>query len=205
MPASDSDQPKRDHGVTSVTLIQKIRSGDESAWMRMVDLYTPLVCHWCQRWGLQSADVDDVAQDVFVTVSKNIESFRKEYAGDTFRGWLRGIARNKLYEFNRRSGSQATGAGGDDAQRRIAEIPDEPNETGDDPADAEQISALFRRVLDAIRTEFEPKTWQAFWRVAMDEVSTADVADELKMSTSAIRMAKSRVLRRLREECGDIA
>ena len=44
--------------ATSVTLLQRIRAGDGEAWRRMVDLYTPLVYHWCQRWGVHGPDAD---------------------------------------------------------------------------------------------------------------------------------------------------
>lgn len=53
-------------------------------------------------------------------------------------------------------------------------------------------------------TAYEGWTWRAFWRVAVDGCSPADVADELDMSVNAVYIAKSRVLRRLREELGDL-
>jgi RNA polymerase sigma-70 factor (ECF subfamily) len=51
--------------------------------------------------------------------------------------------------------------------------------------------------------EFEERTWQAFWRTAVDGRSAADVGAELGMTPGAVRVAKSRVLHRLREELGD--
>jgi RNA polymerase sigma-70 factor (ECF subfamily) len=43
-----------------------------------------------------------------------------------------------------------------------------------------------------------------FWRVTVDGEATAEVARDLSVSPSAVRLAKSRILRRLREELGDI-
>jgi RNA polymerase sigma-70 factor (ECF subfamily) len=54
-----------------------------------------------------------------------------------------------------------------------------------------------------IRNEFEERSWQAFWRMAVGGRTANDVAAELSMSPGAVRVAKSRVLRRLREELGD--
>ena len=54
-----------------------------------------------------------------------------------------------------------------------------------------------------IRNEFEPRTWQAFWLTAVEGRAPKDVADELGMSGGAVRVAKSRVLHRLRAELGD--
>jgi RNA polymerase sigma-70 factor (ECF subfamily) len=55
-----------------------------------------------------------------------------------------------------------------------------------------------------IRSEFEERTWQAFWRTAVDGLTAADVGAELHMKSGAVRVAKCRVLQRLREELGDI-
>ena len=61
-----------------------------------------------------------------------------------------------------------------------------------------------RRVLESIRAEFEPRTWQAFWRIVVDGQSPAEVAATLGMSLPAVYQAKSRVLRRLRRELGSL-
>jgi RNA polymerase sigma-70 factor, ECF subfamily len=63
---------------------------------------------------------------------------------------------------------------------------------------------LFHRALDMIRAEFEPRTWQAFWQTTIDDRAPKDVAADLGMSPGAVRVAKSRVLHRLREELGDL-
>jgi RNA polymerase sigma-70 factor (ECF subfamily) len=44
----------------------------------------------------------------------------------------------------------------------------------------------------------EPTTLAAFRRVALDEVSPEQAADELGLSVAAVWLAKSRVLNRLR-------
>ena len=59
------------------------------------------------------------------------------------------------------------------------------------------------RVLELVRAEFEDRTWQAFWQTAVEERPTREVADGLGMSPTAVRIAKSRVRRRLREALAD--
>jgi RNA polymerase sigma-70 factor (ECF subfamily) len=55
-----------------------------------------------------------------------------------------------------------------------------------------------------VRGEIEPRTWEAFWRTAVDGRPPAHLAAELGMTAAAIRQAKSRVLRRLKREVGDL-
>ncbi len=190
-----------DFSVTSLSLLQRIRNGDASGWRRVVDLYAPLVQHWCRRWGVQPADADDLVQEVFQAAAQGIDGFRRDRPGDTFRGWLRAISRHKVMSFWRSNSQRPEVFGGSEALRRLQEVPDAPE---DDPEDAEQTSAVFHRALGLLHSEFEPRTWQAFWRCAVDGLSAPEVAAELGMSATAVRMAKSRVLHRLREELGDL-
>jgi RNA polymerase sigma-70 factor (ECF subfamily) len=188
---------------TSLSLLQRIRDGETSGWQRVIDLYGPLVQYWCRRWGVEGADADDVAQEVFAAAAQSIGGFRREREGDTFRGWLRVIARHRVLAFWRSRARQPEAPGGSTAHQRLQELPEEA-EPPDDGEEANQFAALVRRALGQLRAEFEPRTWQAFWRVTVDGLSAPDAAAELGMSANAVRMAKSRVLRRLREELGDL-
>jgi RNA polymerase sigma-70 factor (ECF subfamily) len=54
--------------------------------------------------------------------------------------------------------------------------------------------------MELVKDEFQPNTWQAFWRTAVEGRAAQEVGDELKMTPGAVYVAKSRVLARLREE-----
>ena len=185
---------------TSPTLLERVRRHDQEAWARLVYLYAPLIIHWCHTGGVRGADADDLRQEVFQAVAARIADFRRDRPGDTFRGWLRGITRHKLLDHYRKRQGQPAAAGGTDAQQRLLEVADpvEPTET------PEQVTGLYHRALELVRAEFEVQTWQMFWRVAVEDQAPADVAAELNVTPAAVRKAKSRVLRRLREEVGDL-
>ena len=84
-------------GVTSTSrsLLVRLNEHEEAAWDRLVELYTPPVCHWCRGQRLPEQDLPDVIQEVFKAVSLNIDRFRHDRPGDTFRGWLRTISRSR--------------------------------------------------------------------------------------------------------------
>jgi RNA polymerase sigma-70 factor (ECF subfamily) len=190
-----------DSSGTSLSLLQRIRDGDSSGWRRVVALYAPLLQHWCRRWGVQGADADDLVQEVFHAAAQSIVNFRREHSTDTFRGWLRTITRYKVLDFWRSHERRPEAFGGSEALQRLQQVPEIE---ADDPDDAEQSSAVFHRALGLLQGEFEQRTWQAFWRATVDGLSAPEVAAELGMTASAVRMAKSRILRRLREELGDL-
>ena len=206
-------------GSTSRSLLADARLADPEAWERLARLYAPLVAYWCRRWGVAEQDVVDVLQDVFAAVANHLDRFRKERPGDTFRGWLLTITRNKTNDYLRRRGQEPAAAGGTEAALRFKQVIDphsaapagdagvtdtaETDAAQTDAADVAIFDAVLRTALDAIRGEFHEQTWRAFWGVVVEGRATADVAADLDMRPGTVRVAKSRVLLRLRRELGD--
>jgi RNA polymerase sigma-70 factor (ECF subfamily) len=203
-----NDNPKNGDGSrsstsTSPSVLERARAGDAQAWERLVALYAPLVLQWCRGWELREHDAADVFQEVFQAVATHLAGFRKERAGDTFRGWLRTITRNKVHDLFRRQDREPGGIGGTDAQARLAEYP-APDRQDSSLSEERGERRLFAQALESIRAEFAERTWQAFWRTTIEGRPAPEVAAELSMSAGAVRVAKSRVLQRLREELGDL-
>jgi RNA polymerase sigma-70 factor, ECF subfamily len=192
-------------GSTSRSLLAGAVLADPASWERVVRLYAPLVAAWCRRWGVAEQDIGDVLQEVFSAVAGHLDRFRKERPTDTFRGWLATIARNKVHDHFRRRAVEPVAPGGTEATMHLQQIldpvsPDEPAELTDEVL----LDDLLRNALDAIRSEFHEGTWKAFWGVVVEGRATADVAADLGMKPGAVRVAKSRVLLRLRKELGDV-
>jgi RNA polymerase sigma-70 factor (ECF subfamily) len=199
---SDTPRPAPDaQQVTSKTLLQRLRANDSEAWRVMVQLYTPLVRHLATRGGVRGVDVEDVTQEVLQAAATHLQNFRRDKPGDSFRGWLRGITRNMVLQHFRRRGCNPRGSGGTDALVRLQEVEDATNPEEDtDPV--EELDGLRRRALELVRSEFEERTWRAFWMTVVEGRAPAEIAAETGVTPTAIRMAKSRVLRRLKETFG---
>ncbi|MBN2294862.1 MAG: sigma-70 family RNA polymerase sigma factor [Pirellulales bacterium] len=185
----------------SSTLLQRVRAKRPEAWERLVDLYGPSVYGWCRRAGLGPADSADVVQEVFAAVARCVDDFRRDRAGDSFTAWLATIARNKIHDHYRRQKDRPRAAGGTVAQQQFLEMPDHESPDLIDNSELEQTDRMLsRRGLQLVRAEFENRTWEAFWRTTVDAHAPANVAEDLGMSVAAVYKAKSRVLRRLRQE-----
>jgi RNA polymerase sigma-70 factor, ECF subfamily len=189
--------------ATSRSLLERIKADDAVAWDRLINLYAPLAYRWCRRWDLPEQEIADVLQEVFQAVATHIATFRKEREGDTFRGWLRTITQNKVRDHFRKLGREPGGAGGTDAQIRFSRLPATQPPDEDDSSERRADRGVVGRALELIRGEFEERTWRAFWLTAVEDRVPKEVAIELRMSPGAVRVAKSRVLRRLREELGE--
>jgi RNA polymerase sigma-70 factor (ECF subfamily) len=201
-----SNQPNSADGIpfpsTSLSLLERVKVHDAEAWRRLVHIYGPLIYQWCRRGQLRQDDAADVAQEVFRAVATRIGAFQQGRPGGSFRAWLWTITRHKIGDHIRRARKAPGGVGGTDAHDRLLQLPEQ---LPADDLDVTDVTRLVHRALAEIRPEFEERTWQAFWRAAALGHAPRDIAADLGVSPDAVRMAKSRVLRRLRDELPDLA
>ncbi len=169
------------------------RPAEQAAWQQFVKLYTPLVCHWARRLGLAGDDVADLVQDVFAVLVEELPRFQYD-ASKRFRAWLWTLTLNKVQEKRRRR-AIPTELASDDALSEVTVV-----EPRDGFMEREYHEFLAGRALELMQAEFQPTTWKAFWDCAVHDRSAADVGAELGISVAAVYAAKSRVVRRLRQE-----
>ncbi len=169
--------------------------------MRLVRLDSPLIHHWCRQWGIADHEVADVSQEVLAAISSSLGQFRPDQPGTSFRGWMRGIARHKLVDYSRLREQRAVG--GTDAQLQLQQVPAPSHEVALSEGSSE-VSDLYHRALREVQHQVERRTWTAFGQATVESRPTAEVAAELGITANAVRLAKSHVLRRLREEMGEL-
>jgi RNA polymerase sigma-70 factor (ECF subfamily) len=66
--------------------------------------------------------------------------------------------------------------------------------------EAEYQQYLVGRAVELMQTDFQPSTWKACWAVVVEGKPAAQVAADLGLTVEAVYAARSRVLRRLRQE-----
>lgn len=185
---------------TSLTLLERLRDSDESeSWDRLAELYTPLLRAWMRRYDVQESDADDVVQQVLMTVAAEVRSFDHNGRDGAFRSWLRKILANRLREHWRARKYRPVATGNSDFRRQLDELADDRSGVSE-LWDREHDEFVMKRLMEIVRPQFEPRTWQAFRRQVVDGERADAVAAELGMKTGAVYMAKSRVLNALRRE-----
>ncbi len=124
---------------------------------------------------------------------KKLPAFEYERRS-SFRAWLSVITRNKCLDYLRRRRPFYDGDGNDPLVASDAELFSEE----------EYRTFVTRRALELMQAEFEDRTWRACWELVVDGRSATEIAEKLGMSINAVYIAKSRVLRRLRDELADL-
>lgn len=186
---------------TRLSLIARIRGEDGAAWAELVELYSPLVAFWSRRQGIRDSELHDVKQEVFFAVSRSIDRYQPTGESGSFRAWLWSLVRHKMIDAIRRQQRSMPASGGSTALHVIQNVPEQLDASDKD--ERSEFTSLVHRALDQVRNEFEPKSWQAFWRTTIDGLSVASIAQELELTPAAIRQHRSRILRRLRQQLGE--
>jgi RNA polymerase sigma-70 factor (ECF subfamily) len=187
--------------ATSTGLLTRARDlADRPAWERLVAIYEPLLHGWLRRQKVQHADAEDLIQGVLSAVAAELQGFQHNGRTGAFRSWLRAMLVNRLRAFRRSQRVRAACQSDSDIIARLADALDDPASDLSRRWDDDHDRFVARRLLDRVESEFQPTTWRAFCRVAMGGADPDQVATELGISVASVYAAKSRVLRRLREE-----
>jgi RNA polymerase sigma-70 factor (ECF subfamily) len=189
---------------TSTGLLRRVQAQEASAWERLVAVYAPLVVRWCRQAGLNEADADDVAQDVFASVFRHVGAFRRDQPGQSFRGWLRAVCRSRISDHWQNAGKGPRAEGGSDPVTRLGNVPAVAGDAAEAAGDEGEERLLLRQALRQLQPEFNPRDWEAFWRVVADGQSPDEVAVALGIRRHSVYAARSRILRRFREEFADL-
>ncbi len=182
--------------ITRPSLLTRLHDAEDAeAWQTFVRVYAPLVYGHVRRRGVQDADAADLTQAVLADVLRCMRGgfeYRPERC--RFRDWLGTVTRRHLLRFLHRQGQAVRGTGGPEDQ--FDQVPAEP----DAAWTAEFNARVLRVALERIRPGFEPGTWQVFERLWLEDRPALETADALGLHIDAVYAAKSRVLKRLREE-----
>ena len=194
----DPRQPDDLHSAsTDSDLMNAAKRMDPVAWGNLVDRYSKLLFQWCRSSGLDVDNSADVVQVVLGQIAIYLPDFKKDGKPASFRRWLRTLAHTKIADFHRASANQPRGQGGAVGQAIIAAVPaaDPAPASGPDPA-----VGRFWQLVERLEDQFEASTWQAFWLTTVESRTSKEVAELLKMTPNSVRLAKARVLRKLRAE-----
>jgi RNA polymerase sigma factor (sigma-70 family) len=109
---------------TRQSLLLRAQTGEADAWKDLADLYRPLILGWLNRQGVPAVDLEDLSQDVLLTVVKHLPSFEHSGHRGAFRSWLRTIVCSRTTDYWRATGASAPASGGSGATAALQQIAD---------------------------------------------------------------------------------
>jgi RNA polymerase sigma-70 factor, ECF subfamily len=188
---------------TSVSLLDRLRVArpDASDWNRLQGIYLPLIDRWLSRIPGLGDEAADLAQDVLVVMVRELPRFERRREG-SFRAWLRQVTVNRV-RTHRKQRQRCFAPANDPAEGFLDRLAD-PNGDLAREWDKEHDRHVFQRLLTVVKHDFTPTTWEAFRLFAVEGLPAVRVAEQLEISENAVLQAKSRILKRLRQEAGEL-
>lgn len=169
-------------------VIDTVLEGDRDAFRRILHAYSLAVRSYIAVQVHALDDIDDLAQEVFLTAYRQLGDFRR---GEDFGAWLRGIARNKVYRYYRSSARRS---------RALARFREDVSRTIEgrlEHAMAGETSWSIEVLLRCVGRL--PERMRKVVRAGLDGGKAADLAQEMTTSVAAVYRLHSRANRLLRE------
>ncbi|HTQ39756.1 MAG TPA: sigma-70 family RNA polymerase sigma factor [Pirellulales bacterium] len=181
---------------TRVSLLNRLRNAptDPAAWKEFAACYSRKIYAWSRAWGLQDADALDVTQSVLSDLVKRLRRFHYN-PNSCFRAWLKTLTRHAWLNYLNKQSRAGQGSGDEVVYNRILTIEarDDLQRRINDAVDEE----LLREAIARVRLRVEPRTWDAFYLLAIDGKSGAETAQQLSMKVGTVFVARFKVQRML--------
>ena len=189
---------------TSKSLLEKAKDDPKSdAWFELIRIYEPLISGWIVRAGVEQSEVGDISQEVFQTMSRELEAFEHNGRTGAFRNWLKTttIYRCRRYwESKKRRAGLSESDDGADVLNQLADSNSELSKTWDNEHD----HYVIQRILKLVEREFEPKSFEVFVRYVLKDESPEMLASKYEIPVGQVYKIKFRVMKRLRQEADEL-
>jgi RNA polymerase sigma-70 factor, ECF subfamily len=187
---------------TRSSMILELQAPSAHRWSSFVLVYSPLLRFWIDRKQVPAAAQDDILQECLKSIFLGIGEFRRhKFESGSFRGWLRTIVNRRVADYFRVYANDKI------APPELVLAVETPEQR--DPVElvAEEVALkeLEARALHLIRESTAERTWQMFWLSTIEQVPTSEIAEQFGVTSAGVRVAKARVIERLRRMFVDSA
>ena len=176
-------------------LIRQCMAGDQQAWQQLVVSQHRRIYGICYRFTGSSSDAEDLTQDVFLKVYRNLASFDTQKG--SFQTWMATLARNLLVDHFRRTrldratdsldaglSNDTEGAGGATLVDRLAD----PRPSQEDHAAGLELKVRIQQAL----AQLSPELREAVVFRDLEDMDYKEIAQVLRIPEGTVKSRISR-------------
>lgn len=184
--------------TTRKTLLARVKDrADAEAWRQFHELYAPLIYRYARRKGLLRDDAEEIRDQCMAVVVERIGGFEYDAARGGFKRWLYGIALHKVADlYGRRRERNLDSAA-------MGELQDD-GPTPDEVWEQSWRQEHLKYGIELARGSFGDRDYKAFCMLLFDDATVYDVCSALEMNPNQVYIAKSRVLKAVREKLAEL-
>jgi len=184
--------------VTRPTLLLRVRDReDQESRSECVEIYGPLIYRFALSRGAHRDAAPDITQEVLRNVARAMQGFEYDPSKGTFRGWLFTAIRREIGRVAKKAKRTPANPNAEAPDHLLDQLPDE-REAQDWDIDYQR--RLVHWAMEKIRHEFGENSWESFTATAIHGKSPEATGKKLGVTTGAVYVAKSRVMKRLIEK-----
>ena len=188
--------PAEDFIPTRYSLLSRLQNwDDQDSWKDFFDTYWRLIYAVALKSGLTEAEAQDVVQETIISVSKNIQKFKRDRHLGSFKGWLRNLTRWRIADQLRkrtRNRHEAIEIAEDEVSGwDVAEIP--ASAEVESVWENEWRANLMKVALENVKRRVKEEHYQMFDFYVVKEWPVEKVARTLGVSAGQVYLAKFRV------------
>ena len=189
---ADSKPPASPDDDEDVRLMALVAGGDTAAFERLVERHQALVAGTVARMLGSNADVEDIAQQVFIRVWRSAGRY---VARAKFTTWLLKITRNLVFNEMRRAKRHPHVPVQIDPEAEEIPLKDEATAT----PDAILLESELQQAIDTAITQLPETQRMALVLRRYEELSYEEIADVLELSVPAVKSLLFRARTELRD------
>lgn len=187
---------KRYSDEDDTELIQQIKKGDERAFEELIKRYSNRIINLATRIMGSHDDGWDIAQDVFISVWKNIKSF------DTVRDfypWVRKITINACYEeLRRRKGHLESSLDDVEEDEPSIDLPDKTYSPAD-ILDKIELREMVEKALNSLPEHYRVTLWLRI----IENLSYEEIAETLNINIGTVKSRISTARKMIQDRLKD--
>ncbi len=173
--------------TTRYSILEGVKDQNGDSWERFYNLYEPLIRLHGRDCGLKNENLDDLVQNVMISMSMQMPNFTYEPDKGRFRDYLRKIIRARAADMLRKIYRQ----------ERIPRL-DGDESYLDDLFNAEWVEHVRKYSLQKLKDSASPKHYQIFHLLDVQNRKVKEIARMYKMSEATIYSIRSRMEEKLK-------
>jgi RNA polymerase sigma-70 factor (ECF subfamily) len=170
------------------------------SWQEFEELYKSYIYRVTRRMSLSQADADDVYQEVFVKIWKNISGFDHRGKTGQLRGWISNITRNTVLNiFRKRKREESKLESANHAKVESVKTTIDVPEV-DEIMEREWEDYISTLAWEKIEPDLTDQL-KTIFLMSLEGVSRQEIADKLGLPPNTVSVYKKRVIARLQKKC----
>ena len=174
-------------------LAERCRKGDSAAWTQLVQSQHRRIYALCYRFTGNQADAEDLAQDVFIKVHRNLASFDADKG--SFATWITTLTRNLLVDHFRRTRMERATESMDAGWEGDADAAPALSTRLEDPSASPQTTVMQRQtaqIVQAALLKVSPDLREAVILRDLQDMDYKEIAQALRVPEGTVKSRISR-------------